>query len=155
MRSPRALVAFGILAALVAAAPQPKAHPLVGKWNIEYERGRRMTDGEAQSIMGKALLEVTARGDSLVGTLTPESPGDGRSAPPPSALAGTGTGNSADLKSSASSNVNINGETRTINISMTWALKAEGDNLSGTMTRHVPDMPGVASPAPVKGGRVK
>jgi putative sterol carrier protein len=154
MRALRVLAGLGILSGVIAAAPQSK-HPLAGKWNIEYERGRRMTDGESQSIMGKALLEITVKGDSLVGTLTMEPAAEGRSAPPPQALAGTGSGNAASLKSTAESRINMNGEERVVNITMTWDLKADGDNLTGSMARAMAGMAAAMTPAPVKGTRVK
>jgi hypothetical protein len=153
MRALRVVAGLGILTAVIAAAPQSK-HPLAGKWNIEYERGRRMTDGESQSIMGKATLEITVKGDSIVGTLTQEAV-EGRPTPAPSVLAGTGAGNAATLKSSAESRVNMNGDERVVTISMTWDLKADGDNLSGTMARAMAGMAAAMTPAPVKGTRVK
>jgi hypothetical protein len=155
MRALRVLAGLGILTAAVAPAAQAQSHPLAGKWNIEYERGRRMTDGESQSIMGKALLEITVKGDSLLGKLTMEPAAEGRSAPPPQALAGTGSGSTASLKSTAESRINMNGEERVVNITMTWDLKADGDNLTGSMAREMAGMGAAMTPAPVKGTRVK
>jgi hypothetical protein len=149
------LAGLGILTALTAAAPLPRAHPLVGKWNVEYERGRRMMGGEPEIIMGKGVIEIAEQGDSLIGTMTTLPSAPGGSSPPPSRLAGTGSGAAATLKSSANSRVNMNGEEREVVIATTWELKAEGDNLTGTMTRNLSAMPAASTPTPVKGTRVK
>ena len=160
MRITRIAAAAGALAALTAltaAAPPPStvAHPLVGKWNVEYERGRQNMNGEVTVLTVTATLESSEKGDSLVGTLTPEATSDGRPIPPVSKLAGTGSGNSATMKSTSTSRINMNGDERTVNVSTTWELKADGDILTGTMARVIADMPAAAYPAPVKGTRVK
>jgi putative sterol carrier protein len=154
MRALRVIAGLGILTTALAPAAEAQSHPLAGKWSIEYERGRRMNNGEATPMMGKATIELTVKGDSLVGTMLNEGAA-GMPAPAATPIAGTGTGGAATLKSSATSTVNLNGESRTITIAMTWELKADGDNLTGTMARVIPDMPGMGGPTPVKGTRVK
>jgi hypothetical protein len=155
MRTARLLANLTIVAGLTAFTPLRPAHPLVGKWNIEYERGRQNMNGEVTIITGKATLDIAEQGDSLIATLTPVATNDGRPTPPPSRMAGTGSGSSATFKWTSQSRVNVNDEERTVTITSTWELKAEGDTLTGTSTRAMADMPGMNSPAAVKGTRVK
>jgi hypothetical protein len=43
---------------------------LLGKWTIEFERGRRMENGEATIMMGTGKVTITQSGDSLLPPLT-------------------------------------------------------------------------------------
>lgn len=139
-----------LVIATIAAAPPSVAHPLAGKWSIEYERGRQVMNDEVTVITGKATLEITQRGDSLIATLTPVDAG------PVQRLAGTGSGSSATFKSTNTVHIDDDdGNVQTVAVTITWELKADGDNLSGTLTREAPGrrLPGGA--APVKGTRAK
>src|SRR5262245_52611534 len=105
MKISKILAGLTAAAALVAATPMH--HPLEGKWNVEYERGRQNMNGEVTVLTGKALLEIVEKGDSLIATLTPEPPAPGRSAPPPSRMAAKGEGNGAKFLQSGESRINM------------------------------------------------
>jgi hypothetical protein len=146
--APATVVPVVALLAL-SAFSSPPAHPLVGKWNVEYERGRQVINDEVTVINGKATLEIAERGDSLVGTLTPDNGG------PAQAINGKGSGNAATLVTTNVARINESGEERQITMTLTWQLKVDGDNLTGTMVRSAKDMPVPVRDAPVKGTRVK
>jgi hypothetical protein len=153
----RTLATLAAALSIVAFRPAPAAHaahPLAGKWNVEYERGRSNMNGTVNVIMGKAIIELAQRGDSLVGTLTPEQV-EGRPPQPVTKIAGTGSGISATLYSESVARINSNGDEQQVTVSLKWELTATGDALTGTMTRSSPGMQLPGGPAPVKGTRVK
>jgi len=147
---------FAVLAAAVTLAVPAiaQSHPIAGTWTIEYVRGVRHENGEVSSIMGTGKLELTQRGDSVVGTLTPVVDA-GTPAPPTLALAGRITGDGASLTSASTARVNMNGDEQIVKVTMTWELNAAGDALSGTMKRVVEGMDMPSDPGPVKGTRAK
>jgi hypothetical protein len=144
---------------LAAALVTPSHHglaqgsnPLLGKWSIEYERGRRMQDGVATPLMGTGTLTIAASGDSLLATLQAGSREDG-TVPPPATFGGRASAGAAVFVQQQTVTVNINGETQTRQLNVTWKLSASGDVLTGTMARDLPGME--QTPAPVKGTRAK
>jgi hypothetical protein len=148
-----------LAALLSAAALFPASHvqaqapnPLVGKWSIEYERGRRMENGETTTIMGKATVTITASGDSLIATIQPEPRPDGSAAPPSTAGGRMGAAGATFVQQQMAT-INMNGEVREQQITLTWTLQASGDALTGTLQRTMPGMAEPLPPAPVKGTR--
>lgn len=153
----RVSLAGAVLFALAAgAAPlvAQSAGAIVGKWSIEYERGRRMENGEATSVMGTGTLTIVQQGDSLVATLeTPPRP-DGTPSPP-ATIGGKINGGGAVLVQKQRIRIQMNDEVQTPEITVTWTLEANGDSLTGTLARALPNAPEPQQPSPVKGTRVK
>lgn len=142
--------------AIIIAAPAlfAQAHPLAGRWQIDYERGKRIENDEVTVIRGTATLTLELRGDSLVGTFvrpaTPE-----QTAPEPQRFAARPTSTGAVFVVKTSVTMNMNGEASTHEAVMTWTLDAKGDALEGTMVRAITGMDFPAEPTPVKGARIK
>lgn len=153
----RATLAGAVLLALtVGTTPlfAQSAGAIVGKWSIEYERGRRMENGEATSIMGTGTLTIAQQGDSLVATLeTPPRP-DGTPSPP-ATIGGKLSGTGAVFLQKQRIRIQMNDEVQTPEITITWTLQASGDALTGTLARALPNAPEPQQPSPVKGTRVK
>lgn len=148
---------LAVAAALVAVAVAPlaaQAHPLAGRWQVDYERGKRIENGEVTVIRGTATLTLELRGDSLVGTLvrpaTPEQP-----APEPQRFAGKAAASGATFVVKTVATNNDNGEVTTREAVMTWTLTANGDVLEGTLLFAVPSMDVPAEPTPVSGKRMR
>ena len=141
------------VASVIAARPHG-AHPMAGAWTIEYERGRTITNGEATVVMGKGRLELAERGDSLVGTVSPEDMHDGRPATP-FAIAGAAASGEVALRSALTSHIMIGAEANEATITMDWKLAVRGDSLTGTLTRSSPMIPFPPEPSPVKGVRTR
>lgn len=148
-----ALAVVGVLPLARRAAAQ-SSHPLVGTWTVTYERGRRNENGEITRLMGEGRLQLQAAGDSLVATLTTGARPDG-SVPPPAVFGGRVSGDSAVFTQKQSVRINMNGEESTRDVVMTWVLRADGDALTGTLTREMAAMPEAPEPSPVTGKRVK
>ena len=150
----RTLSVASLAVAAAATSLAAQGHPLAGAWDIEYERGMRMENGEATPILGKATLTLELRGDSLVGTLVrpaaPEQP-----APPPERISARGTATGAEFVVKTQLTMNLNGEVSTHDAVMTWTLTATGDVLEGTMQRTITGMESMASRSRVKGVRIK
>lgn len=130
------------------------ASQLVGNWNLEYERGRRIENGEATPIMGTGKMSIEQRGDSLVATISPGARPDG-TVPPPSSFGGKMTPDGAVFVQVQTAQVNINGEASERKITLTWTLHASGDALTGTLGREMAMMEDHLPPTPVTGVRVK
>ncbi|MFP5356352.1 MAG: hypothetical protein ACLGIK_14585 [Gemmatimonadota bacterium] len=149
-----------ILAAVVVVASMAttgaglaqSANPLVGSWNISYERGRRMENGEVTPIMGTATLSIAEQGDSLVATIQPAARPDGTK-PPAATFGGKVTPAGAVFVQEQMATLNENGVESQRKMTLTWSLNAAGDALTGTLARELSGMEG-APPAPVKGTRV-
>jgi hypothetical protein len=154
---PRAFSVIAVTFAIVAGAVTLRAQPVpavVGKWTIEYERGRRMENGEATAIMGTGTLTIASQADSLVATLELPPRPDGTSAPP-STMAGRMGAQGAVFKQMQQVTLNMNGEMTKHDMLVTWVLRADGDILTGTMARELPMAPEQPAPAPVKGTRIR
>lgn len=150
----RILSAAFVAAVLSSVDTLPaQANPLVGKWRIEYERGRRLENGAPTSIMGTGTIAIAAKGDSLVAILESGPRPDG-SPTPPSMFSGRPTGDGTVFVQKANVQVNQNGELRSVEVTLTWTLSASGDTLTGTLLRATPMMPESQSPTPVKGTRL-
>lgn len=141
------------LIALAPGAAQGQASPaIVGKWTIEYERGRRVENGEATPIMGSGEITIRQSGDSLVATLVTAAREDG-SVPPPATFGGRTKGEDAIFVQHQTVQITINGEQSARPITLTWTLRAAGDALTGTLDRELPMMPTPVPPSAVKGKR--
>ncbi|MHB1313439.1 MAG: hypothetical protein ACYC3L_15585 [Gemmatimonadaceae bacterium] len=152
VRRVTAALALGLAFAAPVASAQ--AHPLAGRWTVEYQRGMRNENGEMTPIMGTATLTLEQRGDSLVGTLVPTA-GDRGSAQPAQQFAAKAGTEGATFVVTSQAQINMNGEISTRNMTLTWELSASGDALTGTMKRVVEDTDVPSDPAPVKGTRLK
>jgi len=154
MRSFIRLAGAAVLVACTAPALSAQAHPLAGRWEIDYERGKRIENGEATVIRGTATLTLELRGDSLVGTLVrPATPG--QPAPEPQRFAGKATASGAVFVVKTVATNNNNGEITTREAVMTWTLAARDDALDGTLLFTVTGMDMPAEPTPVSGKRLK
>lgn len=147
-----AVFAFTPLAPHLAKAQSPAA--LAGKWSIEYERGRRMENGEATVIMGKGTVTIAAQGDGFAATFESGARPDG-SVPPPSTALGTVKGDSVVFVQEQTVTINLNGESREAKVTLTWTFSAAGDTLGGSLARELPGMPEPLPASPVKGTRMK
>jgi hypothetical protein len=145
------------LSALLALSPvvaRAQAHPLAGKWTIEYAGGMRIENGEPTPILAKALLTITEVGDSLVATLhmdpnpnLPPRP-DGRFA------ALKVAGSEVTFKQRSEAKLNTNGEEHTTTAISTWVLKVAGDAMTGSLGRELEGMDmQMPPPQPVTGRR--
>ena len=149
------LLAVGaVILAATGLRAQP-THPLVGKWTIEFQRGQRMENGSVTPIMGSGELVVTARGDSLVATLTTSGTRPDGSVAPPAVMTGKANGGQAVFVHRATAQLNLNGESRSAEATTTWTLRVNGDALDGTMLREIKDvmLQVPMEPSPVKGKR--
>jgi len=148
------LAALFASAVICTAAPaQAQAPALVGKWSIEYERGRRMENGETTIIPGKATLMIAQSGDSLLATFDTGPRHDGSPAPP-STVGGRMTPDGAVFIQKQTATINMNGDTQERQITLTWTLQANGDVLAGSLARVLPGMEDGLPSAPVKGTRI-
>lgn len=150
-----------ILAALFAtsvvltSAPIEAQAPtaLLGNWSIEFERGRRMENGEATITMGTGKLAITQSGDSLLATFDMGPRPDGSSAPP-STVGGRMMPAGAVFVQKQTVQVNMNGDLQTREITLTWTLQANGDVLTGTLGRALATRDEPLPPTAVKGKRI-
>jgi hypothetical protein len=148
------LLSAAFLSALAApVAISAQSNPLVGKWRVEYERGRRIENGTPTPMMGTGTLTIAPQGDSLSATLETGPRPDGTPAPP-STFGGRQRGAEAVFVQNVSVQMNMNGELRTTEMTMTWTLSATGDSLTGTLLRAAAAMPQGSTPTPVKGTRI-
>jgi hypothetical protein len=126
---------------------------LLGKWTIEFERGRRMENGEATIMMGTGKVTITQSGDSLLATFDMGPRPDGTSAPP-STVGGRMMPAGAVFVQKQTVEVNMNGDVQTREITLTWTLQANGDVLTGNLGRALPMRDEPLPPSPVKGKRI-
>ncbi len=151
----KTLTALAIGAA--ALAPQVQAqsnHPVIGRWTIEYEQGRRMENGVVTPIIGKSTLVVEADGAALKGTVM-VGPGPDGAARPPQVMTGEVKPEGAVFTRLTKARINANGDERELDVTVVWTLVAAGDELTGTMSRDIPGIPDASGTSPVKGTRIK
>lgn len=147
------VAALVTLVALGAGSAHAQAqNALVGKWTIDYERGRRIESGESSLIMGTGELTIVQSGDSLLATLVAPARPDG-TIPPPSTFGGHPKGDDVVFVQHKTAQVETNGEASTVNITLTWTLRASGNVLAGSLLSELPMMSGSSEPSPVKGTR--
>lgn len=148
-----ALSAAFVLPASLSAQAAP---PILGKWTIEWESGRRIENGDVTVVKSTGEIEVVASGDSLLATVTAKSRTDGAPLPKPFTMGGRITVAGGVFNQASVVTINMNGEAKEQKITSKWSLSAEGDNLQGSISR---DMPGgmmiQMEPAVVTGKRAK
>lgn len=154
MRTIARLAAVAVLLGVATPSLRAQAHPLAGRWQIDYERGKRIENGEVTVIRGTATLTLELLGDSLVGALerpaSPEQP-----APKPQRFAGKPTVTGAVFVVKTTVTNNDNGDITTREATMTWTLDAKGEALTGTLLFALPGMDMPQEPTPVTGTRLK
>lgn len=150
----RSLIVLAALLMLTPLAAQAQAHPLAGRWTIEYAGGMRIENGEPTPILAKALLTITEVGDSLVATVRMEPNPNLPPRPEGRFAALKASGSEITFKQRSEAKINTNGEERTMTAISTWVLKADGDALSGSLGRELEgmEMP-LPPPQPVTGRR--
>ncbi len=152
MRTLVRLAATAVAVAVAAPALSAQSHPLAGRWEIDYERGKHIENGEVTVIRGTATLTLELRGDSLVGTLVRPTSAE-QAAPEPQRFAAKPTATGAIFVVKTVATNNDNGEITTREAVMTWSLTANGDVLEGTLVFAVPSMDFPAEPTKVTGKR--
>lgn len=150
----RLLTRLALAAALVSPSSlAAQVSPLVGKWTIEWESGRRMENGETTIIKSTGDLEISVSGDSLLASVTPRSRTDGMPAPKPFTMGGQRTAAGALFQQTSSVTINFNGEERQQTVTSKWSLSVDGTTLQGSIARELPGMPISPEPAPITGKR--
>lgn len=127
--------------------------PIVGSWNIEWESGRQITNGETIAVMAKGLMKVEVSGDSLLATVTMQSRSDGQPVRPPISFGGRRTDKGASFTQISEATLNMNGEERKQRSVGTWVLDVQGDQVSGQIRREIEGLAIEIPPAAVKGAR--
>ena len=129
--------------------------PLAGTWQVTFQAGMRIADGEATPIMATGTLTVKPEADSLIGTLE-TNPGPDMPPRPPVRLAAKASTGEATFTAQGKATININGAEHEAAVVSTWVLRAKGDSLEGTVARKIdsPDA-GPQEPRPVTGIRKK
>lgn len=148
-----AAVAAPFVAAPTTLSAQSPA-PIVGTWNVEWELGRSMMNGESSSIMAKGTMKVVVDGDSLLATLATTSRSDGQPITRPSfTIGGRRTEKGATFVQISEATLNTNGEERKQRSIGTWTVEIQGDQLSGQVKREIEGLAIDIPPAPLKGTR--
>jgi hypothetical protein len=105
--------------------------------------------------MGDGTLTILSSGDSLLGKLETDPIPDEQPRPTLH-LAGKPAGGSVSLVARSVATLNLGGNLREAVSISTWALKATGDSLTGTLDRRMEGMNlPTGGPQPVKGSRKK
>lgn len=130
-----------------------QAHPIAGKWMIEYAGGMRIENDVPTPILAKALLTITEVGDSLVATLLMEP--NPNLAPRPEArfAALKVVGNPVTFIQRSEARLNMNGEEQIAIAVSTWTLMVQGDALSGTLGLRIDGMDMPKPPDPLERAR--
>jgi hypothetical protein len=145
---------LALAAILVVPAALSAQSPLVGTWNIEWELGRTITNGESSAIQAKGTMKVDASGDSLLVTVTTMSRSDGQPITRPSfTFGGRATATGAVLTQISEATLNMNGESRKQRSVGTWTLEVSGTMLTGELKREVEGMMMEIPAVPIKGSR--
>jgi hypothetical protein len=127
---------------------------MVGKWSIEFERGRQVENGVVTPIMGRGTLVVQQSGGVFTATLDAGPRPDGTPAPPVT-MQGALRGSDVVFEQKGRARLDVNGEVKEVEVTTTWSLHADGDALSGTMTRALPMAPDAGGSTPVRGTRAR
>lgn len=156
--APALAPALAIAAAAVPTEAHAQASTAVGQWNIEWELGRRVMNGDVEIIKATGVLTVRASGDSLLATIETKNRTDGRPIGAPVVLGGKATATGGVFSQVQQMRFNMNGDERTVDARVTWTLVAAGDALSGEIVREMPAtmVPvGPTVPATLTGTRIK
>jgi hypothetical protein len=147
-------VAAAIPATAASLAAQPA--PIVGTWNVEWEMGRQIINGEATAITAKGTMKVEVSGDSLLATLTATSRSDNQPITrPPVTIGGRATASGAVFTQISEATLNMNGEERKQRSIGTWTLQVNGTALTGSVKRVIEGVEMDMPTAPVTGSRAK
>jgi hypothetical protein len=146
MRSLLFLAAFLVPSVLFA-----QTHPLVGTWKIVVPVGMRITGGDPEYITTPGVLTVTATADSLIATLKLD-PLEGRPARPASRMATRFTTGKVSFAVTSTAQVSINGDATPSTSTSTYVFEANGDAITGTVSREIPGVAGMGA-QPIKGTR--
>ena len=143
------------LLALCHGALSAQQQPLVGSWQVHFQSGMRIENGEATPLFATGTLTVQPVADSLIGTLTTD-PAPDMPARPPVRLAAKASSGEATFIANSKATINVNGAESDAAVVSTWILRAKGDSLLGTVERKI-DSPhaGPQEPKPVTGVRKK
>jgi hypothetical protein len=149
------IAAASALSSLSAAAQSaPSVSALLGRWNAEWELGRVVENDVVTPVMANGLITVESRGDSVVATILVTKRSDGRPAPTNAiTLTGKATARGAEFMQKQTVRLNMNGEEQTREVTVTWTLSANGDQLSGSMLREMPFVSETPAPSEIKGTR--
>ena len=113
-----------------------------------------MENDNVTSVMGKAVLTIRQQGDSLIAVLD-APPRDDGTPTPQQTIGGHDGAEGAVFVAKSQAKVNINGEMSSVDMIVTWTLKANGDALSGTVFCEMLGGPATLVPTPVTGSRAK
>lgn len=149
----------GLVPALVlitaSALQAQEADAIVGKWTIEFERGRRIENGVPSPIMGKGSLVVTKEGEGFKAVLDAGARPDGTPAPIVTMSGSAVEGGGVLFVQKSKAQMNMNGEVQEMEITTKWTLIPSAESLRGELVREVPNVPDAGGPSPVTGMRVK
>lgn len=149
-----AIAAVALVAATPLATFAQGAGTIVGTWNIEWEMGRSIVNGEQTAIMATGTMKVEVSGDSLLATVTTAKRSDGQPITrPPFTIGGRRTDKGASFTQISTATLNTNGEERTQRSIGTWMLEVQGDQLTGQVKREIEGLQVDIPPAAVKGSR--
>ncbi len=143
-----------VAAALLPASLASQAAPLLGTWNIEWEIGRSIMNGEQRGVNAKGTIDIVASGDSLVATVKTLSRDDNQPITRPSiTFGGKATATGGVFTQISEATLNMNGEERKQKSIGTWTLTVSGTTLSGEVKRSIEGLDIDIPAAPVKGTR--
>jgi hypothetical protein len=154
----RRVIAAIAVALFTIAGPIAAQSPATGTWSIQLPDAVRNEDG-VQTVVSTttAVLILTARGDSLVGTLTRAN------STTPRAVRGAANGAQITLLADTKARAMMNGEEQTFALITTFRLTLDGNTLRGTSetsfdpaSKPATPFPGVEqAPVPVTATRQK
>ena len=151
---------IAIIAAVVSAfagftpAQAQQNNPLVGRWSVDYEVGRRMENGDVEAIRGTGQFTIAQSGDSLPVTLQGPARPDGTT-PPLATMSARDAAGAITFTQKLQVRINIDGTESFRDAILTWTLQAVGDALKGTLARAMQDAQEMLQLSPVTGTRVK
>ena len=146
---------LAVLLALCPGVLGAQQVPLAGTWQVHFQAGMRIENGEATPIFADGTLTVQPVADSLIGTLVTD-PAPDMPARPAVRMAAKGGTSEATFIANSKATINVNGAEHEASVVSTWILRAKGDSLVGTVERKI-DTPhaGPQEPRPVTGVRKK
>ena len=142
-----------VLLALCHGALSAQQQPLVGTWQVHFQSGMRIENGEATPLFATGTLTVQPVSDLLIGTLVAD-PSPDTPARPPVRLAAKASSGEATFIANSKATINVNGAEHEAAVVSTWVLRAQGDSLVGTWSgRSTVRTQGRRSRKPVTGVR--
>ena len=126
---------------------------LAGTWDVSYQAGMRIENGEETPIIANGTLTIEVTADSTIATLL-ITPGPEMPARPPQRMAAANHQPTV-LVVHGKATINTNGVERELKSTSTWTLSASGDDLTGTIERNIEGLAQGPQAVPVKGTRKK